>query len=160
MISQSQLKELLNYNHDNGIFTWRISPNWSIRVGDAAGSVNWCGYICIGIRGRLYMAHRLAWLYMTGKWPENDTDHINGVEDDNRFKNLRELSHSANMQNLRRAYKNNATGVLGVTKHAGKFYSRININGVSRHLGTYPTAELAHIAYLEAKREFHTGGTL
>ena len=60
------------------------------------------------------MSHRLAWFYMTGEWPKNHIDHVNGLEGDNRWCNLREATNSENMLN-RKMNKNNKTGVKGVS---------------------------------------------
>lgn len=114
----------------------------------------------ITLKGKDYLSHRLAWFYMTGAWPEQEIDHINGVRDDNRFANLREADRQINCQNVRKPYKNNRTGLLGVKPSLGKFVARIYVDGKERHLGTFKTPGLAHAAYVAAKRELHKGGTI
>ena len=98
MITQSQLKELLDYNPDTGIFTWKIKQCSKINIGDVAGTKN-NKYIQIAINFKKYYAHRLAWLYMHGKYPENEIDHINRNKKDNRFCNLRDVNRSQNLWN-------------------------------------------------------------
>ena len=126
-----------------------------------AGSVNDKGYIVIRCFGRLYHAHRLAWLLTHGAWPAGDIDHINGIRTDNRIANLRDVSRSVNQQNLKTARRDNQTGLLGVKKtRCGTFEARINLNGRYVHLGTFPAAAEAHQAYITAKRKHHEGCTI
>lgn len=112
MITQDELKELLHYDKDTGVFTWRTCSNNTISFGDEAGTPD-NGYIRIGINKNIYMAHRLAWLYIHGYFPEQDIDHINRVRYDNRICNLREVSRTCNIRNSSIA-KNNTSGVTGV----------------------------------------------
>ncbi|MCK9994454.1 MAG: hypothetical protein Dbin4_02974, partial [Alphaproteobacteria bacterium] len=98
-LTQSRLKELLHYDPDTGVFTRRVQTSSNARVGDVAGCLHPEGYRHIQIDGKRYAAHRLAWLYMTGEWPTNQLDHLNGVRDDNRWGNLREATHGQNQQN-------------------------------------------------------------
>lgn len=111
------------------------------------------GYLTVRIFGRSYKAHRLAWLYMTGAWPALDVDHKNGVHDDNRWDNLREVTMSVNQQNQRKAQRGNVVGLLGVSAKRKKFSARIHLNGKTILLGVHDTPEMAHAAYLKAKRE-------
>jgi hypothetical protein len=111
------------------------------------------------VDGHRYPAHRLAWLYMTGEWP-GEVDHINGKKDDNRWANLRDISHAANSQNVRVAQVNNRCGVLGVKPLRDKFQARICVARKTIHLGTFLTTSEAHAAYVAAKRELHEGCTL
>lgn len=159
LITQEALKTLLNYNPDTGIFTW-LNTCGGRKVGSIAGAKHPKGYIRIQLKGRTNLAHRLAWVYMTGNWPTKDIDHINGIRDDNRFSNLREATRSENMQNLKQTSTSNRTGYLGVYTNREKFSARITINGVRNHLGTYNTAEEASEAYLKAKGELHPYSTI
>lgn len=155
------LMEFLAYDPDTGMFTWRTSPTPRFPVGSRAGSVNANGYIVIRCHGILYPAHRLAWLFAHGKWPKGDTDHINGNRADNRRANLRDVTRSVNLQNLRRARRDNRAGMLGVKKtRSGSFEARINLGGRYVHIGTFKTAAEAHGAYLAAKRNNHEGCTI
>lgn len=108
------------------------------------------------------MAHRLAWLYVHGRWPIADIDHINGIRDDNRFTNLREASRAENNQNIRSARSHAISGLLGAHWHrqSGLWYMRIKVDGKSFTKGMFATAEEAHAAYLKAKAEHHPFSTI
>ena len=157
-----KLRDALNYNPETGEFTWEISAG-RVRAGSLAGCVDKSrGRLCVNFQGKLYLAHRLAWLLAYGKWPDEMIDHIDGNPLNNRISNLRDVSQSLNQQNQRKASANNSTGFLGVSFHkqTAKFQARIALNGKLKHLGLFPTAELAHAAYLAVKREIHEGCTI
>jgi hypothetical protein len=159
-LTQERLKELLHYHPALGIFTWLVRAGSRASVGKIAGSLDNKGYVRINLSGIRYRAHRLAWLYMTGEWPTDQIDHINGVRNDNYWDNLREATNSTNMQNQRRAMRHNKTGFLGVTPYRRHFKAKIKLNGKTRVLGTFDRPELAYAAYLKAKRELHPGCTI
>lgn len=114
------------------------------------------GYIRIELDNRKYMAHRLAWLYMFGKDPDAEIDHINGNRSDNRLANLREAIRSENMQNKGK-YRNNSSGLTGVSwsKVRNKWAANIQAGNVQKNLGFFSTKEEAYLAYLKAKAEKH-----
>lgn len=159
-LTRARLKELLHYDRATGVFTWRVRRNQNVNAGDRAGRVGAKGYRVINISHDLYTEHRLAVFYMTGRWPLADVDHRNGQRDDNRWKNLRKLSRTGNMQNLQGAHRDNKSGFLGVARHGDRFRAYIRADGKNRYLGSFGTLELAHAAYLEAKRALHPAGTL
>lgn len=152
----------LTYDPTTGFFTWHSPPRKANRLkpGDRAGTVNTYGYVVISIGGVKHRAHRLAWLFMTGNWPTEQIDHINGVRADNRFANLRDVGHEINVHNRRRANRNSKTGVLGVTPYKGKFAANIYVGGRHKRLGRFATVEAAYAAYRTAKAAFHEGSTL
>lgn len=84
MMNQEILKLHLDYNQNTGVFIRRISLCNRVKIGDVAGNTNLQGYVAIRVLGKLYKAHRLAWLYVYGEFPR-DIDHINGVKSDNRI---------------------------------------------------------------------------
>ena len=91
------LKKLLHYNPRTGIFTWKISSKYScVKIGDIAGCKNKDGYIIIGIDGKNYQAHRLAWFYTYGVWPKDQLDHEDHIRHHNWIDNLREVTHLKN----------------------------------------------------------------
>ena len=151
----------LKYDPETGLFT-RIKsvPGNKGKEGSIAGGVSVQGYVEINFRGGKKKAHRLAWLYMTGEWPEKDVDHINGDRSDNRWENLREADDSMNAQNQRRPNRRGTTGYLGASRFGGRFRAQIQVDGVVRHIGLYDTALEAHEAYVAKKRELHPGNTL
>jgi len=161
-ITQQQLMELLKYDAHSGVFIWLVDRGRKAKAGAVAGCIRPDGYRSIIICGRSYRAHRLAWLYVHGKWPVLDIDHLNGNGDDNRIANLRDVTTSVNCQNQRRATVKNVSGVLGVSFHkrTGKYQAKIKLDGKSIYLGLFATPELAGDAYLQAKRSLHPGCTI
>lgn len=153
MITLEELKEILTYNPETGLFTRKTSSGGQ-KVGSIAGSPHPKGYVRIQLKGKTYLAHRLAWFITYSEWPANDVDHINGLRNDNRILNLREATRSENMQNLL-VPTPNETGYPGVYINRNKYSSKITINGESKHLGSFDTAEEASNAYLLAKKELH-----
>jgi hypothetical protein len=154
MTTLERLREVLAYDAYTGFFTWRNTTR-ATRSGQRAGCLERAGYIVITIDYRCYKAHRLAWLYVYGRWPNGLIDHINGVKDDNRIANLRDVSTRGNTYN-RRVARNNKAGLLGVTITKGKYFTAsIQADGHLHYLGSFPSAEAAHAAYLEAKKKLH-----
>ena len=163
-LTQAELKEILNYNPDTGIFTWKIKPCNQIHIGDIAGTLNKskrCGYTVIQINKKRYQTHRLAWLYMTGNFPINQIDHINHIRTDNRIENLRDVTNQENQFN-RSLQKDNTSGYTGVHWHkqANKWVTQIQINGKIIHLGLFNNPEEASQAYQEAKVKYHIIGDI
>ena len=153
MLTQEKLQELLSYDEHTGYFKWISRSSIRINIGSIAGSYMTNGYICIGIEGKLYLAHRLAWLYMTGGWPEDQIDHVNCTKDDNRWVNIREASSGENNRNQRSNM--NATGFKGVYANRLKtrYVSQIEHKGKTYTLGSFPTPEKAHKAYCDKADE-------
>jgi HNH endonuclease len=149
------LKQHVSYDPETGIFVW-------LSNGKRADIPRANGYRGVQIEtfGTARSAHRLAWLYMNGKWPENDIDHINGDRADNRITNLRDVSVSVNLQNQKKAHIDSKSGLLGVTKARNKWRAGITVNGKPMHLGYFSSKESAYEAYLSAKRVLHIGNTL
>lgn len=157
LLCASLARELLDYDQSSGVFTWKVSPRMSVRQGAKAGWVHPRGYTHINIKGRTYAAHRLAWLWVTGTWPDDQIDHINGERSDNRFANLRMCTGVENVQNTG-IYRNNKSGYPGVGFHkaSGRWRARIDRGNRQKHLGLFDTAEEAFQAYLLAKRSEHS----
>lgn len=158
MLTAERLKELLDYDPGSGVFTWKVARRGQYaRPGVAAGTRHINGYMCIGVDRRRYLAHRLAWLYMTGEWPRDEVDHRNLDRLDNRWVNLRAANHDENSRNTR-IRRNNTTGLKGVSHyHDGprSFRARIFVKGKEHHLGLFATAEEAHEAYCKASANLH-----
>lgn len=160
-LTVDQLKDALDYNPETGNFAWKIRPSKAVKAGDAAGCTEKrIGYITIGIAGRVYKAHRLAWLYMHGEWPKGLIDHINGNKADNRIANLRDVGAHGNAQNVKKPNRRNKSGFMGVIWYQNKWRASISVNGKSKWLGDYSTPEKAHQVYLEAKRKYHAACTI
>jgi hypothetical protein len=151
MITQEQLKEILEYNPDTGVFTWKKTVNSRAVIGSVAGYKINEGYIQISIYGKKYRAHRLAFLYMTGKWPKELVDHVNQIKDDNRYINLREATVSQNNINSKKQ-KNNKSGYRGVYWDSKNQIWRVQIKYKSKHryLGRYADIKEAASVYKAA----------
>jgi len=148
MITQAELKEVLEYNPDTGLFTRIKATSPTAKIGDVAGHKHYTGYIKIKIKYKIYRAHRLAYLYMTGNFPKNSIDHINHIKDDNRWINLRDATQSQNQSNIKKL-KNNTSGYKGVTwnKRYKKWCARIMYMNKRMHIGLYTTPQEAAEAY-------------
>ena len=156
LLTAQRLREVLNYEPSTGTFTWRVVTSNRVKIGAIAGEVDRHGHRNISVDGARYGAHRLAWLYMCGRWPEQEIDHINLRKDDNRIKNLREATRNENCRNVT-ARRNNKSGFKGVCKlKNGPYYvAQIVIGGKTKYLGCFPTPEKAHDAYVSASRVHH-----
>jgi hypothetical protein len=161
-LTAERLRELLDYCPDTGIFIRRTNTG-TAKSGDIAGWAERNGYIKISIDGAKYYAHRCAVLFMTGQWPAQSVDHIDGNPSNNAYKNLRCVSQQINTQNLKKARCNNRTGFLGVAFNAAtkKYSAECKGDDGSRlYLGLFATAKEAHIAYINAKRLLQSGCTI
>lgn len=156
MITQAELKELLHFCPDTGIFTNK-SDRYLGKKGEVAGSVNNRGYLKISLNGDGYLSHRLAWLYVYGVWP-NEIDHINGVKTDNRIENLRNVTRTENQQNAKRR-ADNKSGFTGVCwdKASSRWVVQIRADGKQIRVGSYPSKIAAVFARknAEVKYGFH-----
>ena len=159
MITQQRLKEVLNYNPETGDFTWLNPTSFRVQVGDTAGyrhkTQDGKVYIQTSIDGVKHYGHRLAWFYMTGEFPAGQIDHINGDGTDNRWSNLRNVTHAANSKN-QRLRSTNSSGVTGVhwSEDRGKWCASITVEGRTVSLGRHDTLEEAKDARLKAERDY------
>lgn len=152
-LSPTEVTSRLSYNPDTGIFRW-ISANEYRRVqpGDIAGWRTNHGYCRIKLDGVDYSAHRLAFVVQLGEWPSGKVDHRNGVRDDNRWANLRQVSDTQNAQN-KAIQKTNTSGVSGVSfnKRQQKWVARITVDGQRFSLGVFESLEKAAAARVAAE---------
>jgi hypothetical protein len=149
-MNQARLKELLHYCPLTGVFTWRST-------GKITGCITRYGYLETQLDKRRYRLHRLAWLYVYGKWPIDCIDHKNRVRTDNTIENLREATRAQNRQNLTLDTRNKS-GVRGVSFDFlnKKWRASISINGKTKNLGRYKLKEDAAKAYKKAASVYHT----
>lgn len=151
-LNQELLKQHLNYDPDTGIFTRKIALTKRTFVGQEIGCKHSQGYIEIRLLGKRYLAHRLAWLYMTGSFPEYEIDHINHSREDNRFSNLRSVTRSTNQRNKTNQV-NNKSGCPGVYWNTGhkKWIVQVKTKGLRNNLGSFSTKEEA----ISVRNEFN-----
>lgn len=144
-LTQAIVKELLDYDLETGILTWKPRPDdkrWTVRhSGKEAGvgrKMKEKYYRELCIYHDTYKAHRIIWLYQYGEFPANEIDHINGNGLDNRIVNLRAVTTAENAKNQLR-YKNNLSGVTGICWSARKsrWIAQIGLEGKVLHLGTF-----------------------
>lgn len=151
----SRVRDLLSYDESTGIFRWAVKKTGRAVGKENAGATRPDGYIVINIDGRAFRAHRLAWLYVNGHWPEQTIDHINRDKSDNRIANLRLATKAENMANTENRSGKKITGVRFVT-HANKYMARLGVNGKTVFLGYFLKEEDAQSAYRNA-RKYHFG---
>lgn len=158
-LTQSYLKECLTYDPDTGIFVWNTRPLSHFKNSHGMNTFNAQlanketvykgnrGYFMISLNKRLYLAHRLAFLYMEGYFPENDVDHIDRDKSNNKWSNLREVSTQCNMQNCNLS-KANKSGVCGVywSRWDNKWIATIRVAGKAIYLGRFVNFEDAVMA--------------
>lgn len=146
-LTQAELKRQLRYDPETGVFTRVSTSNRRFRLGSVAGSTNADGYLSIMVLGSRHQAHRLAWLYVYGYFPEHQIDHRNGKRDDNRLENLRHVSQYCNMQNIK-TNSRNTSGFPGVSWHKKtcRWRAIIMICKERIHIGSYTTTLEAALA--------------
>jgi hypothetical protein len=150
VITQERLRELLHYDPDTGLFTWKVDRRGTAKAGSVAGGPNSDGYIQIRVLGKRYKAHQLAWLYCNGVIPK-EIDHEDTDKSNNRIKNLRPSTRSQNRANTKAACTNKS-GFKGVSLHksSNKYIAQIKIKGKKKSIGYFDSPEKAHTAYCEA----------
>jgi len=154
MITLQKLKSVVRYEPETGIF--RNQARRGHLAPDAiCGSPNGLGYIVVTIGRKHFLAHRLAWFYTYGTWPPEQIDHINLIRSDNRLENLRLASQRENQQNKPR-YKNNTSGVKGVSWHRKNrnWRARIKVGEKYLHIGSFASKEEAAAAYAAAAERY------
>ena len=173
-LTAEQLRSILDYDPDTGLFRWRKGiDHWRagmlagtkmrtratgsdyvvIGIGTTSRGVYDREYIAIGVRKRVYRAHRLAWLHVYGEWPDRQVDHINTDSLDNRIVNLRLATTAENSRN-RGLRADNTSGIKGVSwsKRSQKWLAHLGHNGKLLHLGLFDTIEEARAVREEAAR--------
>jgi hypothetical protein len=153
-LSFDRVDELLAYDPETGLLRWKISRGSRMKGGVAGNRTQ--KMVQVQIDGGGYVAHRLAWLLMTGTWPETELDHRNLDSFDNRWENLRVATHQQNCCNRRREVRNKS-GFKGVHWHSvlKKWRTQIKVNGVITRLGAFNSAEEAYAVYCAAAVKYH-----
>lgn len=153
MLTQIQLKEVLNYDESTGIFTWKVLSSHT-RIGDAAGTMMTTGYVEIKLDGVRYLAHRLAWFYVHGEFPKGKLDHKDERRANNRILNLRPATHAQNIMNSKARSK---CGVKNVYWRSDtKSYAvRFKIDGKHLCFGQFSSLEEATAQATKTRLELH-----
>jgi hypothetical protein len=153
IITQQDLHEIMNYDKSTGHFSWKKKRR-GVSTNKTLGTDNGFGYLRITVLGKSYYAHRLAWLYVHGCWPDQ-IDHINGVKSDNRIKNLRSVTVEQNNQNILKPRSGSKSQILGVSWHkkSKKWQAHICIYKQKKYLGLFSSIEEAQKAYLSEKEK-------
>ena len=154
----SDVTDVYNYDKNTGLFSWKESSRKGVRKNHIGSAQN--GYLRLRVNKVYYCAHWLVWLIEKGSLPTKQIDHINGIKNDNRIINLREVDPILNSQNQRKAHKTNKCGLLGVSPSYGSWKAQIKVNKKSIHIGQFKTPQLAHEAYINAKRLYQPGCTI
>lgn len=165
-LTAEYLRSILDYDQESGVFVWRerpdMRPMWNSRYAGKRAGFAWtvnpgCVYWSIRIHDWPFLAHRLAWLYVYGEWPNGQVDHIDGDGLNNRIANLRLATKSQNAANARRPRTNKSgyKGVCLVTGRTDKWRATIKAGGRQVHLGHFSDPREAHAAYCEAARKLH-----
>jgi len=163
-LSFERLREVLDYDPETGRFTWLVDRPQRVKAGDLAGYIDKSrgdGYYRIGIDRQWYQASRLAFLWMTGEWPQGEVDHKNANTKDDSWSNLRDATRPQNQHN-RGVRKDSSTGFKGVRfqrsahgNRCGYYVAQIRVNGKRVYIGSFKTAEEAAAAYATAAIEHH-----
>lgn len=152
ILSQSRLKELMSYDPDSGVFTRLIDCNRS-KKGEAVSCKHNKGYFRVSIDGTRYLLHRLAFLFMEGRMPD-EIDHINGDRSDNRWANLRECCSRQNKFNMTSRSKSGVKGVYW-NKEKEKWQAQLSIDGKVKFLGRFKNLDDARDVVIEARNVHH-----
>lgn len=155
-LTTDDIRSVLSYTPGTGVFVWKVNITNRVKAGTIAGTTNKFGYIQIVLRNKGYKAHRLAWAYVHGYFPDADIDHINGNTSDNRIENLRLATHAENMRN-RRMPKTNTSGVKGVywDREKRKWRAGLRFDGKNKNLGYFSDLSVAEKAVCKARESLH-----
>lgn len=156
MLTAEEARRLFYYNPDTGSLTWKVTKGSVALAGQSPKSLGAHGYPRVFVNGKHYRQHRVIWLIVTGKWPEQYIDHINGERSDNRWCNLRAATQSENMHNSRKPVTN-TSGRKGAfwSKASQKWMSQIKVNGRMVYLGLFASVDEAGDAYANAARRYY-----
>lgn len=151
------VRNALSYDPATGELRWRTSTGRKrVKPGALAGNLTPNGYRFVGIRGRRYAAHKLAWVHAYGRWPRGHVDHIDGNPRNNALSNLREATNAQNCHNSR-VRRDNSSGCKGVSWRKGrqKWIAKVSCNGRAVQVGSFDNPEDAAAAYLDAASRLH-----
>lgn len=142
-LTVAQLRDALSYDAETGVFRWRHDRSSMARAGQVAGNVSHRGgYRLIRVNYTRFLAHRLAWFYVHGEWPQGELDHINGRPDDNSIGNLRPATRQQNVWNGA-PKSNNAFGMRNIRPKGSAFFVHFSRGNKRVFNKSYPTLDAA-----------------
>ena len=159
-LTAEMVRLALDYDPLTGLLLWRRRDDVLPRVNKRlAGKPAGCrdgqyGYLSVRLHDRLYQAHRLIWLHVTGEWPADVLDHVDGNPSNNAWSNLRPATRAENNRNRRTTRAGTLKGAVQDAK-TGRWMAMIMLGRKNHYLGTFSTQEEAHAAYIEAATRLH-----
>lgn len=170
MIDVETLRSLLRYNAHTGALTWRRRDRkwfpsdvaWKIWNSQNAGQLaltcrHGSGYLCGGIFGKMYLAHRVCWALHYGEWPTHQVDHADHVRTNNKIRNLEAVTNRTNSKNLplRNSNRSGHHGVYWrrVVRSKCPWIASITIDGRTTYLGVFRTRTAAVSARKSAEKK-------
>lgn len=153
MITQADVKQMFDYDPETGDLVRRLDRGTTYKAGAVAGTIQGNGYRTVYIKGKIYGAHRIVWLWCHGEWPEHQIDHIDRNKLNNRIENLRDVPASVN--SLNQDKRASASGFKGVRRSRKRWSAEIRKDGNVVHLGTFDTPEMAFEAFKAAHAKIH-----
>lgn len=160
MITQEYIKKICDYDPDSGIFKRILRQSWKgnwYQCNSIPKSTTAYGYLQMNVAGKPYLVHRLIWLWVTGEFPDEDIDHIDGDRLNNKWVNLRQVDRESNLRNMG-IRAENTSGITGVSfaKDRNKWHAYIGIgDGERKHLGYFTEKEDAINARAEAEIKYN-----
>lgn len=148
------VKDLLAYNPDTGLLTWKMSRRGTVKAGGIAGTVNDDGYIRVKVKQKFYPSHRIAWFIYHGQQPEGQLDHIDNDKTNNRISNLRLATPIQNNQNIGKT-SSCTSGVKNVTWQKGAWQVVIKVNGKPMYFGRFQNLFEARERAIEVRKRYH-----
>ena len=165
--SPELLRKLLRYEPETGKLYWRERTSDMFKDGPL-GRNNSChckeafttslthGHKTSSIFSKRYQAHRVIWAMVYGEWPEGEIDHINGVSDDNKTNNLRQVTHAENAKNQKKRI-DNTSGNVGVSYHKKihRWVAYITVDFKRINLGSFSKKAEAIRARIDAESKYN-----
>lgn len=166
--SVEELRELLDCDIETGVLVWKVrSAKWhkvewvcnrfnNNYAGKVAGSARGdSGYLQMTLPSGCVSNQRVVYAMHYGVWPKDHIDHINGIRDDNRPDNLRDVSNQENSRNQKK-HNTNTSGFTGVywSKGSSKWVAQITVNLKNKHLGYFTGKQEAIAARKQAELEY------
>jgi hypothetical protein len=159
-LTAEMVRRALDYDPVTGLLSWRHRDDVLPRVNKRfAGKPAGCrdgqyGYLTVRLHDYAYQAHRLIWLHVTGEWPTDVLDHVDGIPSNNAWSNLRPATRAENNRNRRSIREGTLKGAVRNAK-TGRWTAMITLGRKAHYLGTFISQEEAHAAYVEAAKRLH-----